>query len=320
MSLWNKIVNLFMEEEEEIIETTDVEPVLSTPKKEEKKPAVEKVRTETSNKAEEKPAKKEEKKSIFINNDSYVSSPQKEAVVEKPSEKEKPVQNANNQPRVITNKETGQTYEFRPVISPMFGVTSETPAPRPVVPKQTSPVHNSSVLGTIVSPIYGISPSEEQTPIIIADNAVEEDIENFSLEDLLGEEPIEEELEDDDEDLELEINIPFVEREIVDVSAAEKIIENARTTDAFLEQEKKNSLREDLTFATEEPTVENIVFGTLIQKKEIDSQAAEEVKEEAIREVTEESGANAEEIRQAMKEFSEEDYFEKENQPTLFDL
>ena len=87
-----------------------------------------------------------------------------------------------------------------------------------------------------------------------------------------------------------------------------------------MEQEKKNSLREDLTFATEEPTVENIVFGTLIQKKEIDSQAAEEVKEEAIREVTEESGANAEEIRQAMKEFSEEDYFEKENQPTLFDL
>ena len=261
------------------------------------------------------------KKSIFINDNRTASA-------NRPAEQKESTQSASQsktqmQNRVITNKETGATYEFRPVISPMFGVTSENPGPRPVVTTQTSPVHNSSVLGTIVSPIYGISPNEERPQVIVSENVTDEEIENFSLEDLLGEEkePAAVEEEDDD-DLGLEINIPFVEKEIVDDDAAQKIMENARTTDQFLQQEERQhqleELRDDLTFETDEPTVENIVFGTLKKEKK-EPVVPEDAKVEDIT-LEEEAGANADEIRQAMKEFSEEEYFEKENQPTLFDL
>ena len=316
MSIWNKIVNLFVEEEEEVIEDSEVESVIDTQKPQIKlqstpveKPAVkEAVKEEIK---EVKEAKKEEKKSIFINEKRPAASQNPTAA----PQTNKPAA-SSAVPGVKTYE--GTDYEFRPVISPMFGVNEAEVVTRPVMTTTTSPVHNSSVLGTIVSPIYGLSPKEEQTPVIVADNAVEEDIENFSLEDLLSDDSVKAE----DKEEQLPYEIPFVEGNIVDQDAASKIMENARLTDSFVSlskeqlEEKKEELKEALTFDTDEPTVENIVFGTQRVQKE------EPVTEKAavIEDIDEEKGADADEIRRAFVEFSEEELFEKEKQPTLFDL
>lgn len=78
-------------------------------------------------------------------------------------------------------------YEFTQVISPMFGLKGEydeneeyivsTPLKRKT--------HNSSLLGTVISPIYGIA--KEDTPTVKAFTHVndEEYVENYSLDDLI---------------------------------------------------------------------------------------------------------------------------------------
>ena len=319
MSIWNKIVNLFVEEEEEVIEDAKVESVIDTQKPQIKlqstpveKPAVKEAVKEEK---EVREVKKEEKKSIFINEKRPASS---QSTSSQPQSSKPASSSASSSVPGVKTYE-GTDYEFRPVISPMFGVNEAEVVTRPVMTTTTSPVHNSSVLGTIVSPIYGLSPKEEQTPVIVADNAVEEDIENFSLEDLLYDDSVKAEETEE----EMKFDIPFVEKNIVDQDAAGMIMQNARLTDSFVSlekekemEEKKEELKEALTFDTDEPTVENIVFGT----QRVQKAAAVEEEKAVTKDVEEEKGANADEIRRAFVEFSEEDLFEKEKQPTLFDL
>lgn len=300
MSLWRKIVNVFVETEEEVIEEQPkAEPVVresvrvkpETVKEAVKKEPVkqESVKTEPV---------KEEKKSIFINEKkpsattSTTASPKETTV--KPEVKK--VVNGTAVPQTTTKN----GYEFRPVISPMFGVNETEVITKPVTNIQTSPVHNSSVLGTIVSPIYGLA-QKEDIPEVIKEEVQEEDIQNFSLDDLVEEKTVREDRKEPEEDF------PYTESIHLNQLGASKV------TDKEVIQEMKEELSYD-----KEPTIQDILTEKAPVKQE---------KEEAVNDPTIAEGqlsldfeSRTEEIRKAMEEFKEEDYFEKEKQPSLFDL
>ncbi|MDO9592412.1 MAG: hypothetical protein Q7I98_04360, partial [Erysipelotrichaceae bacterium] len=82
-------------------------------------------------------------------------------------------------------------YEFAPVLSPIFGRSDKEPAVKTVV--QSMPVEESkSILGTIISPIYGITKNKNR-PVEVKQTA---SIENLTLEQMLGVEKSENFLQD----------------------------------------------------------------------------------------------------------------------------
>jgi len=300
MSLWRKIVNVFVETEEEVIEDEgkQAEPVREAVKKEPVQPKKEEpvvlTRPKQPEVKKEAEGKKEEKKSIFINE----SRPaQKEnapvtSVKETPKEKKEPQKTNSAMPQTTTLK---NGYEFRPVISPMFGVNETEVITKPVTNIQTSPVHNSSVLGTIVSPIYGLTPKEE-IPQSIQEDVREEDIQNFSLDDLLEEKEVHEEKAAEEEAGSFTESIHLGAQKLTDKEAI-------------------RDLKEELSY-DKEPTIQDI----LSKKEAVKEEVPQEKPEEKEEQLSMDFEARTAEIRKAMQEFKEEDYFEREKQPTLFDF
>lgn len=92
-------------------------------------------------------------------------------------------------------------YEFTKVISPIFGVIKDNSAndkaeqPSFNTKKTTTTIKNKSVLGTVISPIYGISKEE------IEEESVEE-VEELSLDDLIEKNEVKQETNFDDADFE----------------------------------------------------------------------------------------------------------------------
>lgn len=92
-------------------------------------------------------------------------------------------------------------YEFTKVISPIFGVIKDNSAndkaeqPSLNTKKTTTTIKNKSVLGTVISPIYGISKEE------IEEESVEE-VEELSLDDLIEKNEVKQETNFDDADFE----------------------------------------------------------------------------------------------------------------------
>ncbi|TFG82558.1 MAG: hypothetical protein E4G74_02500 [Erysipelotrichales bacterium] len=175
-----KLASLFFEEEEEIVEDEEIEskgpqlpPVAKTAEK--KPPRVELDPQVPLSETPQLPpvSEKQVKAATRIDIDS-------DLIVVKPRQ-------SSNENKVV--------YEFQPVISPIFGIsekdrkTVNIPVSAPPQPTRHSP------LQTIISPIYGVmkngSDDEvERTDASIPTIAQNYDIKNFSLDEILHEEPV----------------------------------------------------------------------------------------------------------------------------------
>ncbi len=104
----------------------------------------------------------------------------------------KPIQ----KPRVSSNKPDGKfNYEFTPVISPIFGVSEkDVDAVIPTNPNKKKPTIDSRI-GTVISPMYGFDRDNEPDVIsakvspkvsTISEKEAEEEIVNFSLDEILA--------------------------------------------------------------------------------------------------------------------------------------
>ena len=184
--MFKKLVNLLFEEEEieemeesfeddePVIEIRTKAPEAELPKKaepvtlkEEKSEPVSEEKTEEIKGNEEPQSKPQESKGIMIDLD--------------PAKPEK-----INVPKFSTKREI--EYEFSPVISPIYGLlegdkksVNDLTAPQP----KRKVVPNNSLLGTVISPIYGVTKDSKSN---MTSNRVvkEEDVENVSLDDLLS--------------------------------------------------------------------------------------------------------------------------------------
>lgn len=87
-------------------------------------------------------------------------------------------------------KPTTSEYEFTPPISPIFGIvgSDNTVSSQTVIPNKKK-VINSSKLGTIISPYYGVETEEKTTMVIenklFDDSKYEEEDINITLDDVL---------------------------------------------------------------------------------------------------------------------------------------
>lgn len=185
--MWKKFTNLlFEDDEEELIEEEVVKPVAKEVKTE--------IKEEVKKDVDIFESAKDEKKSLGLKIDELQEKKEekKESVVEQAVRTEAPVYKKPI-PRVVpTSKpEVKNSYEFTPVISPIFGVSDkDVDAIIPTANKKK--VENRS--DTIISPMYGVNkddkPSKMQT---IENNTVasfeevkeERDIKNLSIDDIL---------------------------------------------------------------------------------------------------------------------------------------
>ncbi len=98
----------------------------------------------------------------------------------------------------VSERKSKPEYEFTQVISPIFGVIGEEPENRsesfvPNTPKKKKAMKSNSVLGTVISPIYGINREEnavnmdfeltEEEPSLTIDELIEKQQKNASLSD-----------------------------------------------------------------------------------------------------------------------------------------
>jgi hypothetical protein len=176
-----KFLSLFFEEEEiieEEAEETVVAPV--------KKPEVIKAEPKTLDpvKTVEKPAVKEElpmkKEKEFVD----IKADGVEAAEYKPSIKKIDIDKGSDievKPIRRPAKPEPKPYEFSEVISPMFGRSEKEQPVKTVV--QSMPVEESkSILGTIISPIYGVTKGRKQ----VTEVKQTAEIEHLTLEQMLG--------------------------------------------------------------------------------------------------------------------------------------
>ncbi len=209
-----KLASLLFEEEEEIVE--EELNVKEEPVKKEKS-----LISTMNPKPVEKPVEKIIEEPVFLDEDPIEVKPVEEII--RPSKPEfgiafdepTPVR---EKPKVVKEK---PIYEFKPVISPMFGV-SESKKAQAVRPANNPPQSlKKSRINTVISPFYGdlenkkeLTPIKAAQPVFKPDPLIEEDVpelprykaENYSLDDLLSpikplDEPIVQETyhEDDDE-------------------------------------------------------------------------------------------------------------------------
>lgn len=165
-------VDLFFEVEEEIIEEhqeKQIEKPVARPVKEVAiKPTVQEVEVNQPKQVEviakEENVKKEEKKSIFIND--VATTRHDTVLLEKPKE------------------DNNDSYEFTPIISPIFGVDEKHQPKKAQKPIKKPFVESSSAIGTIISPIYGLEIQRSQ--FSSSYNLADEDPKiNIDLEDMI---------------------------------------------------------------------------------------------------------------------------------------
>ncbi len=236
-------VDLFFEVEEEIIEKKKKKqtekPVVRPVKEVAVKPITQAVEVNQPKQveviADEENTKKEEKKSIFIND---VATKRHDTVLlEKPKE------------------DNNDSYEFTPIISPIFGVDEKHQPKKAQKPIKKAFVESSSAIGTIISPIYGLEIQRSQ--FSSSYNLTDEDPKiNIDLEDMIeisiDEDMIEHEVssaieeENDDEDIQVAITEDDVVLEIEDnedldiVSKPTNIDIEVSEEEKFMEEQQPN--------------------------------------------------------------------------------
>lgn len=136
----------------------------------------------------------------------------------------KPVSKPVSKKPVEKKKKQGSVYEFRPVISPMFGVDEKDMNTAATTAQMVASSENKDTMAKVISPIYGSDVSAEPTriqPTVEESNKaedlistpttkkVEDDIPAFSLDDILNarDEEFKNDLDDNDE---------FVNEDLVD--------------------------------------------------------------------------------------------------------
>lgn len=210
--MFKKLANLLFEEEDITEETPAEEKVDLRRTKKQDEPVLA-VKTQPVSQPEivERP-----KKSSFENIVYDEPAPQQEPETRPlvTEERKEPVR--HSEPTFIDRKPdyTKEVYEFKPVISPMFGIAeSEKEHVRPTF-VQTAEVKNDSHLQTVISPYYGAihkdkkQGPEHPTPIVIeptntvkakvaeyVEEAKAPIIENISLEALIQPNPIQDSAE-----------------------------------------------------------------------------------------------------------------------------
>ncbi len=210
--MWKKLTDLLFEEddvmdEEEIEETVVKKPVKQskTIKKTEtvvEKPIVSETKVVETVVKEEIVEEKPKSLGIVIDELQEIK-PVEQKTVEKikprvvdtnrPTNLVKPTQ----RPRVIpSNKPEGKyNYEFTPVISPIFGINEkDVDAVIPTNPNKKKTITDSRI-GTVISPMYGIDRDNEPDSIFgkvspkvntVSEKEAEEELVNFSLDDILA--------------------------------------------------------------------------------------------------------------------------------------
>ncbi|HCY06363.1 MAG: hypothetical protein WBH68_02015 [Erysipelotrichaceae bacterium] len=197
--MWKKFTDLLFEDddtyEEEIFEEVEVQkpavkPITITEQKAEPvtpPPPVFKEVVKEEPVAEPKP-----KPSISMAIDDLQAT--------KPKEQE-PVTQSRQRPRVVpvAKTEPKSTYEFTPVISPIFGISEkDVDAVIPTNPKKKS-VTDSKV-GTVISPMYGlnrdarpdsISGKISPKPSSVDEIEAEQEVPKFSLDEILARRDVE---------------------------------------------------------------------------------------------------------------------------------
>lgn len=225
------------EEEEEAVEQPAVKQRVEAPKVEQPLPSMTRIDMEESNRqvsqpeakeptfdsifAEEEPVKEEKKQSLGITLDPV----EKPKPVEK---KEEPVRKPVKQP-VKPAKPAQTGYQFKPVISPIFGVDEKDLTAVKNTARKYSTVEKTKAdmnISPIISPMYGSN--SEDSPSMIADTVerseilektvgnaasvkAEDDIPEFSLDDILSsrDEEFKEDLNPIDEESTAEISSFF---------------------------------------------------------------------------------------------------------------
>lgn len=154
-------VDLFFEVEEEIIEEHQEKqiekPVVRPVKEVAIKPTAQAIEDNPPKQieviAKEDNIKKEDKKSIFIND--VATTRHDTVLLEKPKE------------------DNNDAYEFTPIISPIFGVDEKHQPKKAQKPIKKPFVESSSAIGTIISPIYGLE--IQRSPFSSSYNLTDED-------------------------------------------------------------------------------------------------------------------------------------------------
>lgn len=149
-----KLMSLLFEEEE-VIEEFEEEP--TAPVRKAPQPGRTVVKTETA--AVPLP---QEAKAVYIEKKEQVKEPA--PIKKEPESKLRKMTVAQEKPvkvKKTVRAEVKEDYEFTPVISPIFGVMGEKnqPAAAASPVKKASPA--KSMLGTVISPIYGMEKPEE---------------------------------------------------------------------------------------------------------------------------------------------------------------
>lgn len=201
-----KLASLLFEEEEEIVEEelTVKEETIKKDKSFTSKPVEDPIKKEKSyiSSMNPKPIEKVEEEPIFINEETEIEHKAVEEII-------KPVKSEfgiafdeptplREKPKVIKEK---PIYEFKPVISPMFGV-SESKKAQAVRPVNNPPQSvKKSRINTVISPFYGdlenkkevsspkiIQPTYKYDPLIedVSRDLPKYKAENYSLDDLLS--------------------------------------------------------------------------------------------------------------------------------------
>ncbi|MBV1709509.1 MAG: hypothetical protein KMY54_06600 [Erysipelothrix sp.] len=177
-----KLLSLFFEEEE-IVEEKKVEEITAPPVKKAEVKKAEPKKSENGKKAEEgeiplEVIRVKDKEFVDIKADDFEVAEYKPAIKKIDIDKEKDIEvKPLRKAAVPQNK----PYEFSPVISPIFGRSDKEPPIKTAV--QSMPVEESkSILGTIISPIYGITKNKNRPPEVKQSASIE----NLTLEQMLG--------------------------------------------------------------------------------------------------------------------------------------
>lgn len=193
--MWKKFTDLLFEDDDTIEEDVEQEIVVEKPKKVVKPITIEEPKPTP---VFVEPAKIEEPVVVEEKTKTPISMVVDDLQEVKPQQK--PVEQTQQnrlRPRIVpvSKTEPKNTYEFTPVISPIFGISEkDVDAVIPTNPNKKKAVPDSKI-GTVISPMYGIDRDNEPDTIVgkvspkqnsVEEVEAEEEVPNFSLDDILA--------------------------------------------------------------------------------------------------------------------------------------
>ena len=203
--MWKKFTDLLFEDDENVEEEYVEEQKIEKPKKV-VKPVIENevrpVKEVKPIQIDEVEVKKVEQPSVFVEPKPKPSiSMVVDDLQEVKPEVKKP-EPIKERPRVvpINKPDPRNTYEFSPVISPIFGISEkDMDTVTPTSPNKKKAVSDNK-MGTVISPMYGLyreTPEEPThvktttTETFVEEIEAEEEVPNFSLDDILARRTVE---------------------------------------------------------------------------------------------------------------------------------